>query len=144
MMLVTLKKGAIEKESSGEEDKKGTKEAADAQQFANQAIALYKESGDKAGEAKALQGIALARAFGDNYDAALRAANEALGLFQDTTFRKREATALHTIAMWHLAEDEAEEAVDAADEALLIYGDDSKATVGEAAVMQTLVRAYLA
>lgn len=141
----SLKKGkAARDEESSADDKRGAKEAADAQAFASQALSIFKDLGDREGEGKALQDAADARALGENYEGALRAANEALTIFQDTKLRKREAQTLHSIALWHLAEEDVDEAIDAADEALLIYGDDQRATPSEASVMKTLARAFIA
>eukprot|EP00931_Biecheleriopsis_adriatica_P100377 TRINITY_DN75700_c0_g1_i1.p1 TRINITY_DN75700_c0_g1~~TRINITY_DN75700_c0_g1_i1.p1 ORF type:complete len:893 (-),score=274.90 TRINITY_DN75700_c0_g1_i1:232-2757(-) len=112
-------------------------------QLVGAAVPLLRAVGDTRGEGVAMHGLACARALMGAWEAAAAAGRAALELFRKANSRHFQAFELHCIAVWLLADEDVEGAIQAAEESLDIYMQESPAAnVQEAAVLQTLVRAY--
>mmetsp|Transcript_47362 Transcript_47362/g.133640 ORF Transcript_47362/g.133640 Transcript_47362/m.133640 type:complete len:849 (-) Transcript_47362:62-2608(-) len=97
------------------------REKGKAEEAAEKALALFKGSGDKLGEAKALRELATARGVGSTYMAineAIKSARDAAALFQQLDHKKASASATLSIAQWCLDIDEPQKAIPAARDAL--------------------------
>mmetsp|Transcript_65924 Transcript_65924/g.204054 ORF Transcript_65924/g.204054 Transcript_65924/m.204054 type:complete len:829 (-) Transcript_65924:89-2575(-) len=119
------------------------KRADEAKQAVEEAIPIFRELGETAAEAYAMHLMGCSRALSGTTEGALRAAKEAQALYVKAELKKQAAFELHQAAVWHLKDGDVDDAVAAAREAMDIFEDDLKATNGEAAVVQTLVQAYL-
>ncbi|CAE7656381.1 unnamed protein product, partial [Symbiodinium sp. KB8] len=79
------------------------------------------------------------------YEGAHVAGMEAAQLFREAKLPRLEAFELHCVAVWKLLDEDAEGAAVSADDALELYAQEQgPCRRDEAAVLQTLVRAYCA
>jgi len=119
--------------------------AEEVKQLVNAAVPLLRAAGDLRGEAVALHGLACAKALLAAYEGAHVAGMEAAQLFREAKLPRLEAFELHCVAVWKLLDEDAEGAAVSADDALELYAQEQgPCRRDEAAVLQTLVRAYCA
>lgn len=117
--------------------------AEETQQLVAAALPLLRSTGDVRGEGVAMHGLACARSLMHAWEAAASAGRVAVELFRKAEVPKLVAFELHCVACWLLLDEDAEQAVEAAEESLDLYIQESPvADVQEAAVLQTLVKAY--
>jgi len=117
--------------------------AEETQQLVAAALPILRASGDLRGEGVALHGLACARSLMGAWEAAASAGRTAVELFKKAELPKLMAFELHCVACWTLLDEDAEGAVEAAEESLDLYIQESQvADMQEAAVLQTLVKAY--
>lgn len=99
------------------------KNKTEAEQAADKALALFKGSGDKLGEAKTLRELATVRSMGGTYMAvsdAMKTAKDAVSLFSQLERKSLQASTLLTVAQWCLDVDEPQKAIPSVKDALTI------------------------
>ena len=64
-----------------------------------EALGIYRDLGDRLGQANALSGLGLVRRATGDYPAAARALEEALGIYRDLGDRVGQANALHKLGV---------------------------------------------
>jgi len=108
-----------------------------------EALAIYKQLGDRRGKAKAYRDIAHARVFGDLVEDWLEPAKAAMAIHRDLQDEKQEAYDLYMMAYWYHMKEDWQEVLSYARQSMALFKDIKHRKPIIAACLQWIYRAHM-